>query len=242
MTTPKPPVSELDASVQRLPGGTVAVVIAGGVSPTRNQVDWAIGRADSACVIAADSGADHARELGLTVDVAVGDFDSVSDATQAWLHTSGTRLDAHPETKDFSDLELALELAAETAPDRIVALGLSGGRADHEFINLTVLASDRWANKNVLGISDDTLVTVVRSKYVAIGEPGAVLSVVAVAGPARLTTDGLVFGLEDEEISPTSSRGLSNAFKGSHATITVSEGTALVFQPAAGAYLWDAQP
>ncbi len=241
MTTPEPTVAEPDNPAQRLYEGTVAVVIAGGLCPTRNQLDWAMGRAGAARIIAADSGADHARELGLTVDVAVGDFDSVSDATQAWLHKSRTRLDVHPETKDTSDLELALELAAGMAPDRIVALGLSGGRTDHEFINLIVLASDRWAANNVLGITGETLVTVVRSKYTAIGEPGAVLSMVAVAGPARITTEGLLFGLENEQLAPTSSRGLSNAFKGSDATITVTEGTVLVFQPDAGTYLWSDQ-
>ncbi len=238
MTTPKPTVAEPDSSTQRVSGGTVAVVIAGGLCPTRDQVDWAMGRADSAAIIAADSGADHARNLGLTVDVAVGDFDSVTDATQAWLHKSRTRLEVHPENKDSSDLELALELAVGMKPDRIVALGLSGGRTDHEFINLIVLASERWAANNVLGIFGETLVTVVRSNYVASGEPGAVLSMVAVAGPARVTTGGLLFGLRNEQISPTSSRGLSNAFKGSEATVSVTEGTVLVFQPDSGPYLW----
>src|SRR5206468_12281674 len=73
---------------------SVVVVLAGG--PERPA---AVALPPGATVIAADSGA----ELALQVDLAVGDFDSISAEALARVG----RVERHPEAKDASDLELA---------------------------------------------------------------------------------------------------------------------------------------
>ena len=64
-----------------------------------------------AFVIAADGGVDRALALGLHVDLAVGDFDSVTPAGLAAVRAAGARVERHPPTKDATDLELALDAA-----------------------------------------------------------------------------------------------------------------------------------
>ncbi len=228
----------INSSVGRLDAGTVAIVMAGGACPTNEQAKWACSMAPNIHVVAADSGADHARSLGLGVDVAVGDFDSISERTQQWLRDIAATVVTHPATKNASDLELALAVVATTNPARIVVLGLGGGRVDHGLINLLVLADEGWASQDVLGIAGDSLISVVRNEFLAVGLPGSLVSLVAIGGSARVRTKSLLYALHDEELGATGSLGLSNAFIGTTATINVSEGVLLAIQPNASDYLW----
>ena len=82
-------------------------------------------------MIAADGGVDRALALGLHVDVAIGDFDSVTAAGLAAVEAAGARIERHPTAKDATDLELALDAALALAPARIVVIGSGGGRLDH---------------------------------------------------------------------------------------------------------------
>ncbi|MGZ4717770.1 MAG: thiamine diphosphokinase, partial [Acidimicrobiales bacterium] len=84
-----------------------------------------------AYTIAADSGIEHALALEWPIDLAVGDFDSVSAAALAAAEASGARVERHPVAKDSTDLELALDAAAARRPDEIVVVGGHGGRVDH---------------------------------------------------------------------------------------------------------------
>ena len=72
-------------------------------------------------VIAADSGLDHAMELGLEVDLLVGDLDSVSQQALAEASARGTPVERHRPDKDATDTELAIAAAVERGlhpPDR----------------------------------------------------------------------------------------------------------------------------
>ncbi len=82
-------------------------------------------------VVAADSGAEVARRLGLRVDVLVGDLDSVRADTLSALRDADTEVVRHHRDKDATDLELALALATVGDPTRVVLVGGHGGRLDH---------------------------------------------------------------------------------------------------------------
>ena len=98
-------------------------------------------------MIAADSGVDLALALGLAVDRAIGDFDSVP--TPGWPRRGGgARIERHPAAKDATDLELALDAAIALEPARILVIGCAGGRLDHLLGHL-LLADDRYAGVEV---------------------------------------------------------------------------------------------
>ncbi len=212
-----------------------ALVLAGGSQPTAHQFDLLKRSATLPVrVIAADSGADHANALGVEIDLAIGDFDSVSDATQSWLHRGDCEIRSYPPDKDQSDLELALGAALETAPQSLCVLGIGGGRPDHFLMNTVILADDRWASVDVEALADDCLITVVRTGVTIYGEPGSVVSILPISGPASVSTVGLLYPLDAEELSPTSARGLSNVMAYSEAVVSVEDGTVLVMQPGLG--------
>ncbi|MCQ3812211.1 MAG: thiamine diphosphokinase [Acidimicrobiia bacterium] len=203
------------------------VVVAGGDPPTPDEIARLPA---NPVVVAADAGLDHALAAGLTVAVAVGDMDSVSPEALANAEQSGTRIERHPPDKDQTDLELALELAARLA-DKIIVIGAGGGRLDHLIGNLAVLASPQWSGVDIEAWLNDALAVVVHSHRVLDVEPGATVSLFAVGAPARVTTTGLTWPLNNEVLDPLTSRGVSNRATAPSPEITVSEGAVLAVIP-----------
>src|SRR5690348_6735160 len=100
--------------------GTVVLVFTGG---ERMPLSVAERLPREATVVAAASGVDHALALGRHVEVAVGDFDSVSPAGLARVRAEGAEVERHPAAKDKTDLELALDVATGLAPSRVIVVG-----------------------------------------------------------------------------------------------------------------------
>jgi thiamine pyrophosphokinase len=195
------------------------VVLAGG--PDRPA---AIALPTGATVIAADGGA----ELGGPIDLVIGDLDSISAETLAGIE----RVERHAVDKDATDLELALAAALRFEPDRILVLGGAGGRLDHLFGGLLLLAAQAYARVEVDAQIGAAAVHVVRGERTLRGDPGELISLLAVNGPASgVVTDGLVYPLLGETLEPGSSRGVSNVFAGPEARIGVGRGVLLAVRP-----------
>src|SRR3546814_3062665 len=86
------------------PGASETVIVVTGGDPVdaRHLPDLPHG----AMVVAADSGIDRAHDLGLRVDLAVGDFDSVTERALALVRADGAVVERHPEAKDATDFEI----------------------------------------------------------------------------------------------------------------------------------------
>lgn len=183
-----------------------------------------------AIVVAADSGAERAPGR---VDLAVGDFDSISaDALAALEH-----VERHPAAKDATDLELALAAALRHEPERILVVGSDGGRLDHLLGSLLLLASPAYAGVQVDAQLGRAAVHVVRGERTLTGEPGEMLSLFALHGPAAgVTTSGLRYPLNGETLEPGSSRGTSNELVERDARVTVDDGVILVLRPNGSAW------
>jgi thiamine pyrophosphokinase len=187
---------------------------------------------DTDLVIAADSGVHHARALGLHVDLVVGDLDSVDARELDAVVEAGATVERHPVDKDATDLELALHAAVDRGAERIVVLGAGGGRFDHFLANVLVLASPAFAGARVEALVGAARVVVVHDNAVVDGEPGDLLTLLPVGGPAEgVRTTGLRFALDGERLDAGTTRGVSNELTGNQATITVDGGVLLVVQP-----------
>jgi thiamine pyrophosphokinase len=80
-------------------------------------------------VIAADSGLQPCLSADLKPDYVIGDFDSVERALLDTIPEE--RIMQYPEDKDYTDTELAIDLARKKGADRIVLAGGGAGRLDH---------------------------------------------------------------------------------------------------------------
>ncbi len=182
----------------------------------------------AATVVAADGGLDAAYGLGLRPGLLVGDLDSVSPAALARAEAEGVRVERHPEEKDASDLELALDKAVALGADRIRVRLAAGGRLDHELAALLLLASERYASVTMEAQLGETGLHVIRGRRQLVGSPGDLLTLLAVNGPASgVRTHGLRYPLRGETLEPGSTRGLSNVFDESQAEIAVDAGVVI---------------
>jgi thiamine pyrophosphokinase len=209
---------------------TVVVVTGGDAIDPGHLADVPSG----AYVIAADSGVDRALALGLRIDLAIGDFDSVAAAGLARAEADGATVERHPIAKDATDLELALTAAAARVPVHIHVLGGHGGRLDHLLGNALLLAAPACAAAQVTARMGAARLTVVRRTASLTGPLGDLVSLLPLNGAAEgITTRGLLYPLDHEDLPPGSTRGISNELTSSPASVQIERGVLVAIQPGA---------
>lgn len=213
--------------------GKRALVITGG-SVVHAAPD--LGRFDF--VIAADSGVDSALALGLMPHVVIGDLDSVSATGLELVRDAGVTVLQVPTDKDATDTELALAHLHGVGATHAVLLSPGGGRLDHAHGVFSALASPALAGVELQAVIGTAHVTVLHGDVArAIPRRGSdLVALHAMNGIAHgVTTNGLRWNLNDEELAPWVSRGVSNEMPGTEAHVAVRDGALLVVQPLAHA-------
>lgn len=208
-----------------------AVVVIGGSAPSARVVAHL---PPDAFVVSADSGLDHTYDLGLAVDLVVGDLDSVTDAALARAERDGTPIERHPTDKDATDTELALDAALGRGADAITLVGGGGDRLDHLLGTLAVLCAPRLAECAVEAWVGDAWVGVVHGPGLIelTGLPGEYVSLIPTVGPALgVRTEGLRWRLDGGALHPASARGISNELVDTTASVFVDVGVLLVVRP-----------
>ena len=219
----------MDTTLDRTDG--VCLVVTGGDPIAAGALE---GLPPSSCVIGVDSGVGHAVALGLHVDLAVGDFDSLDPEVLADAERSGTTVERHPAAKDATDLELGLDAAVRHGARRVVVLGGHGGRLDHLLAHALLLASPRFTGVVIEARMGDASVSIARPGAPAtVAAPvGSTLSLLPVGGTASaVTTTGLAYPLDAEDLGPGTTRGVSNVLVEPCATVRLTGGTLLVVLP-----------
>lgn len=210
----------------------IAVVVAAGGEPDLARLA-ALGAGERR-VIAADSGAAHALDAGLDIDVVVGDLDSIDPALLATLEGRGVVIERHPVTKDQTDLELAIDVAIRDGATTVHVVAGHGGRVDQSMANAFVLAAPAYAHVRMHAVLDSALVSVVHGGgSVSIdGAPGDVVTLLPVHGEAiGVRTTGLEYPLHGETLMAGTTRGVSNVLLDRRATVSIDDGTLLVIRP-----------
>lgn len=124
------------------------------------------------CLIGADRGMDFfmtaAGEEGILPDIAVGDFDSLSEQGKQYLEkVPGLEIRRLKPEKDDSDTQSAAMMAMERGSREIAVLGATGTRLDHVLANVGLLA---------LGMERGVRIVLVDScNYITVAESGLVL-------------------------------------------------------------------
>jgi thiamine pyrophosphokinase len=182
-------------------------------------------------VIAADGGALHLDNAGLVPHVLMGDFDSLPGPVLEKLRRNENVeiIKFRPE-KDFTDTELAIDIALERGADEISLVGACGTRLDHTVANIHLLYKILKSgakgciedeNNQVLLI-DDSITLYRRENYK--------VSLVPLPPFVKgITTTGLLYPLDDDTFAFGIGRGISNEFEDEKATVSIKEGLLLVF-------------
>jgi thiamine pyrophosphokinase len=187
---------------------------------------------DASFVVAADVGVVEAERLGLRADLLIGDLDSAPTDAVDRVTALGGRVERHPVEKDASDLELALEAVQRAGVTEVLVVGGDRGRLDHVIANALLLAAPRFEDLQVDAVFGRALLHVIRNRRELEGRPGELISLFAAGSPALcVRTRGLRYALEDEEVAPGSTRGLSNGFSADRATVSLRAGVLIAIRP-----------
>ena len=179
-------------------------------------------------LIAVDAGAHLAHAAGLSIDVLVGDLDSIGTELLDQLRHQGCVIEEHSPNKDQTDLELGLVAAVASDPSEMTIAGGGGGRADHFLANAAVIASPAWRRVPIAWILESETVYPVHGRRIIDTSPDATISVLPIGGDAHgVTLTGVEWPLDNATMGAHSSLGVSNRALGNSVAIDVTNGTVL---------------
>lgn len=184
---------------------------------------------DAGLIIAVDSGAGHCKNFHVTPDMLMGDFDSVCEEDYADFAAADVEIVRFPAEKDFTDSELAVDMAIKKGCGRVILLGTQGTRLDHSLAAVFLLRV--LLDKGVEGILADehNEARLIHDHIALEREEGVSVSLLPLQGDVTgVTTQGLYYPLKDATLKVGASRGVSNEFTQDLAQVTVKEGYLLV--------------
>lgn len=175
-------------------------------------------------IIAADQGYDNVLSLGLDPDLVVGDFDSLGKIPDR------EDVITLPVRKDMTDVGYAVEKGFERGCREFILYGAVGGALDHTFANVAIAHDIARRGARALLIGEEYSFTVLHDSSITFhARQSGRISVFAVGGMAEgVTIRGLSYEVEDFDVACTDHIGVSNAFIGQAAEISVRKGDLLV--------------
>ena len=181
-------------------------------------------------VIAADSGLENARTLGLSVAAVVGDYDSLGHAPDV---DADVEVVTVPTEKDVTDTQLAVEYALQKGATEITVLGGLGGRLDHTLANLSIL-EDLLAKGVRATIADgQSRVRLLHSDSTILPRsPYKYLSLLSLDPLAKgVEIEGVKYPLKKAKLyRAMGGLGVSNEITGNCCFIAVRKGTLLIVE------------
>ncbi len=188
---------------------------------------------DNDMVIAADGGYDFLRKHGVTPDILLGDFDSVSSRELIErAGDSGIPVLSFPKEKDYTDMYLAAEEGMKHGYQTLHIYGGCGGRIDHTLSNIQLLS--HITEKGCTGglHAADSVLTMIKDSSLTIAK-GSIsphyISVLSHSDTSRgVTISGLKYEVEDITLTNSMVLGTSNECIGKDFTISVQNGTLII--------------
>jgi thiamine pyrophosphokinase len=174
-------------------------------------------------VVAADGGARIAQHFGLRVGFVIGDMDSLSDTELQTLVDQGAKVQSYPEEKNETDLELALQWAAQQDVTwaRVI---------DQTIANIYLLTLPALHGRDVrlVGGRQETWL-LHPGEHVIKGAKGDTVSLIPIGGEVRgVRTENLYYPLKDETLAFGPARGISNVMNTDLARVWLQTGLLLV--------------
>jgi thiamine pyrophosphokinase len=178
-------------------------------------------------LLAADGGANHLARLGLKPTAVVGDLDSVSPETRAWL---GEECMVDRPDQDRTDLDKALEYAFDELGIRnLTVLAALGGRTDHDLGNLGLLARLAMGERLIFEAADQTVLAVDYEISLA-AIPGESWSFWTFDPTVRVAVEGVRWPLENATIDAGNRPSISNEAIDDHIRVRSTGGSVVVMR------------
>ena len=106
-------------------------------------------------------------------------------------------------------------------------LGALGGRTDHSFANITLVAEYKDSDVNITLITENQKIYALKNETKSIAKADIYVSLFSFGS---MSTEGLFYPLNNYSLSPYSAIGVSNEIVDNTAKITVNDGILLVME------------
>ena len=201
-----------------------ALIIANGTLPSAERIRSFTHNANY--IICADGGANHARRLGITPDIILGDFDSIRASTRKVFKSVVQKKIGDQEN---TDLEKALAYCIENHFSSADIVGAFGDRIDHTTGSLGCFK--KFGKKIDIRFLDSVGETTLILKSLTIRTTkGEKISLIPLERCTGITTQHLLYPLHNDILELGVREGISNEATGRSATITVQKGTLLLYR------------
>lgn len=206
-----------------------ALVLAGGDITDYPRYEEYIRKTD--LIICADSGIHHALNMSITPDILVGDMDSIAKEELNKAQCRQIEIQTFPREKDFTDTQLALEIALERGADEACILGGWGNRPDHSIANMFLMVDYRKKGLEVMLVGENWEMFLIDGEKEISGKPGDILSLIPLSAEVTgVKTEHLYYPLNSETLVMGPARGISNVFLEEKAHVKINKGLLLAIK------------
>ena len=184
-------------------------------------------KADDLC-IAADQGYHTAKALGERIDLLLGDFDSIGSVPG----DEGMEIQRVPAEKDYTDTQLAVEIALERGADEIIIIGGLSGRLDHTLSTLAILEDLNTRGVYCTITDGQNRVRYMKSTSTLIARsPYKYLSIIAADEVVKgVDIEGCKYPLKKATLRRSHQFAVSNEITGNVAFISVKKGGVFIIE------------
>lgn len=208
-----------------LPPGEL-LLAGGGRAPAADWLCQAAGGRQLWCI---DRGIDCCHRAGLVPLRLIGDGDSATAEAWQWAEENNVPIEKFPVKKDYTDTQLALDMAA-AEQKYVVLTGAMGGRFDHAYSTIF-----SFGHSNIQGcIADEQeAVFFLRGKEkinLALSRQAKAISLLPLTATASgVTIQGVYWPLQDAELTQELPYAVSNEADGEKITIALADGILAVY-------------
>jgi thiamine pyrophosphokinase len=178
----------------------------------------------SHAIIAVDGGLEALKSLNIMPTLIIGDYDSVSKDLLDEYKEKDIPCMTFPKRKDATDSELAIDYAIEQGPSELYLLGMTGKRMDHGMANIHMLKRvPEHIKASIIDAYNEIFYS--RKDFTLKGYKGKNLSIIPISPVVEnISTSGLDYPLNHENLYFENSRGVSNVIVSNHVQITTTSG------------------
>jgi thiamine pyrophosphokinase len=176
-------------------------------------------------VLCADGGANYAYQLGLIPDIIVGDMDSILPEVKSFFTDRNVVMRNFPRDKDFTDTQLAMNVALEWGATEILMLGTLGKRLDHTLSNLYYGMEFVQKGIKITHFTPESWIYIINQDIEIEGSQGDIVSVLALSEKVfGISEIGFDFILENAVLEKSKPYAVSNRLSASKGKISLHEG------------------
>lgn len=195
--------------------------------------DWALRHlSNEDTLIGADSGAIFLINNGIQPDIAIGDFDSVTETEMALIREQSSQTIAcDPIDKNYTDTEMAFRLALDMKPSKLLLVGALGTRFDHSLSNVHLLSLAEALDIPAQIIDEHNVIELIsKSTVITRGDRPLVSLLPLTERVTGITLIGFQYPLHEATLQIGMSLGISNVLHAESGTVQLKEGKLLVIR------------